>query len=684
MIIQNFTRNDFIKSGISDLTLNEYINNGYLLETPDCWQLKYPELYKNKPTDYYNMRLKNPTENKKYIKPKELCSRLFRPLALSPNIISNRNEYIIITEGEKKAIKAVQEGFNCLALSGVWAWKRTPKDDETEINADIIPDIVNLDLKNKTIYLCYDNDMWSKPQVKQALYHFSAYLIAEKQAIVKIIKLPEIDDKIGLDDYLIKYDENNFQELLNNAKTLDLSVIQNILSDKIDSNENFPIDIFPANIKNIIIDLHKRLDAPLEYIACVFLVTVSMLMDYRFYINANPASNFIEYPILWLALVGKPSQKKTPCLKIGKKILDNFEAILLEKYEIKLEQYKKDYIQYKAELEVYKQFIKQGKNAEIPKEPRKPLKPRITTQNATVEALCMAINSNKDIMLGIGIFTDELAHLFKSFNQYKGGGGNDKEYFLQAWCKDRQNIIRKGTDEDFIVEASHNIIGGIQPKVLDETLFKKGIESTDGMLERWLFCCTGYEETGILPDFKEKYDISVLKNCCEKIFKYKINNTPKGYKFDDNALIQFKTFFKEISDLKKSNSISNLIASYMSKQISYVARFSLVLHCIENIEKDEISINTLNNAIELSKYFIYCFHKLLNERITINPLEDYTLNLLRIKNIKTISPTELYKKNISCFRTLEMAKIALENLASKGYGRICKSGTRGYKFIFYG
>ena len=61
MIIQNFTRNDFIKSGISDLTLNEYINNGYLLETPDCWQLKYPELYKNKPTDYYNMRLKNPT-----------------------------------------------------------------------------------------------------------------------------------------------------------------------------------------------------------------------------------------------------------------------------------------------------------------------------------------------------------------------------------------------------------------------------------------------------------------------------------------------------------------------------------------------------------------------------------------------------------------------------------------------
>lgn len=683
MIIQNFTKNDLKKSGISDLTLNEYIKNGYLIDMPDYWKLKYPELYDNKPTDYYNMRMKNPIEDKKYIKPKELCSKLFRPLALSPNIISNRNEYIIITEGEKKAIKAVQEGFNCLALSGVWAWKKTPKDDETETNADIIPDIANLDLKNKTIYLCYDNDMWSKHQVKQALYHFSAYLIAEKKAIVKIIKLPENDDKIGLDDYLIKYDKNKFQNLLNNAEVLNLGKIQNILSDKIDINMNFPIDIFPENITNLIIDLHKRLDAPLEYIGCVFIVIVSMLMDYRFYINANPASNFIEHPILWLALVGKPSQKKTPCLKIGKKILDNFEAMLLEKYEIELEQYKKDYIKYKVELEAYKQFIKQGKNAEIPNEPRKPLKPRITTQNATVEALCMAINSNKDIMLGIGIFTDELAHLFKSFNQYKSTGGNDKEYFLQAWNKDRQNIIRKGSDEDFIVEASHNIIGGIQPKVLDETLFKKGIESTDGMIERWLFCCTDYEETGILPDFKEQYDISALKNCCEKIFKYKINNIPKEYKFEEKALIQFKTFFKTMSNNKKSNNISDLMASYMSKQISYVARFSLVLHCIGNIEKDEISINTLNNAIKLSKYFIYCFHKLSNERITINPLENYTLELLRIKNIKTISPTELYKKNISRFKSHEMAKITLENLASKGYGRICRSGTRGYKFIFY-
>ena len=122
----------------------------------------------------------------------------------------------------------------------------------------------------------------------------------------------------------------------------------------------------------------------------------------------------------------------------------------------------------------------------------------------------------------------------------------------------------------------------------------------------------------------------------------------------------------------------------MVKQKSYIARFSLILHCMSNLENDKISVQTLNNAVKLSQYFISCFSNITNEKIDTNPNEEYTLELLRTKKYTTITPNELYKKNKSRFYTLENAKITLENLASKGYGRICKSGTRGYKFIFYG
>ena len=694
MIVSDFTRNDFKKSGISDLTLNEYIQNGYLTSTPDFWKLKYPAMHENKPTEYYNLRYKNPVGSK-YIKPKDVCSRLFRPLALSPNIISNRNEYVIITEGEKKAIKAVQEGFNCIALAGVWAWKQKPKEnddnkdtddiDTDNSSSDIIPDISSFDFTNKVIYLCYDNDMWIKPQVKQALYRFSAYLIAEKKAIVRIIKLPECTEKLGLDDYLIKYENEEFKKLLDNAESIDLKKIQHTLSGKSDLKINFPVEIFPENIKNLAINLHKRLDAPLEYICCTFLLTVSMLMDYRFKVNANPSSNWIEYPILWCALVGKPSQKKTPCLKIGKKILDKFEAQLQTIYQEKLDEYNDKLFKYKIELKEYKKNIEDKKNnitiAKLPKEPTKPPKPHLTIQNATVEALYTAIDSNKEYVYGVGLFIDELSHLLNGFNQYKKGGGNDKEYFLQAWCRDTQTFVRKGSNEDITIEASHNIIGGIQPKVLDNTLFLKGIDSTEGMIERWLYCCTDYEETGDLPEYDNNYEVSAIQNCCEKIFGYK--NTPKEYKFDKNAHNHFKYLCKTITESVKSDNKTDLEKSYLLKQKSYIARIALILHCIENLDKPEISKDTLNNAFKVSNYFICCFENLITDRITSNKIEDYALNLLRLKGLKEITPSALEKLNTSRFKKGE-GKAILENLASKGYGRVCKSGTRGHKFIFYG
>lgn len=207
----DFMRSDWEKSGISTAVINDYINNGYIKVDTDGYYIYYPDLYKNCRTDYYNKRLRFPTKDCKYIKPKSYDSRAFKPLHLNPQCLINPKEYLIITEGEKKAIKAVQEGFNCIALSGVWAWKKTPdktldkgankKDeviiysDEDFLDTDIIPDIANANFNGKEIYLCYDNDMWQKEQVKNALYLFSAYLISEKKAIVKIIELPKMEEK---------------------------------------------------------------------------------------------------------------------------------------------------------------------------------------------------------------------------------------------------------------------------------------------------------------------------------------------------------------------------------------------------------------------------------------------------------------------------------------------------------
>ena len=159
-----------------------------------------------------------------------------------------------------------------------------------------------------------------------------------------------------------------------------------------------------------------------------------------------------------------------------------------------INEYNRQYGSYKIEMEKYKKAVKKNENpGALPKEPEKPQRPRLMTQDITKESLAYLMNINSKFHLGLAIFVDELAFFLKSWNQYKRGG-NDMEYFLASWSRERQNIVRKSDKSDYTFDASHNIIGSIQPKVLYETLFGKGVDCYNGMIERWLYCCSEYIE----------------------------------------------------------------------------------------------------------------------------------------------------------------------------------------------
>lgn len=694
----SFMVQDFKNSGINYKTIKKYQDMEYIEETDDYWKLYYPELYEDRITNYWNIRYKNPDPQKgKYVKPKGQTSRLFRPLDLSPDVLRNPKKAIILTEGDKKAIKAVQEGFPCLSLGGVWSWKRTP-DKELEISdvfnydtgeeiicqADIIPDIANANFENKEIFLCYDNDMWSNEKVKQALYSLAAYLIYEKKAKVKIIILPKGDAK-GLDDYLIANGAEQFKMLMEQAKTVTLKDIRSELSEK-SKPVNFPLEFFPPKISELIKDLHVRMDAPIEYIASVFISVISILIDGHYTIMANSNSNWVEYPILWIAIVGTPSQKKSPCLKLGKEIIDDLEICLNGIYEINRSEYKRQVDFRKLTINKLKKQAKKYETIninDIPPEPEEPLRARLTTQNTTTESLAYIVNANSSMNLGVAFYLDELSYLLKSFNQYKRGG-NDIEYYLQAWSRAKQNIVRKSSKTDYTIEIGHNIIGSIQPKVLQETLLKQGLELYNGMVERWLFCCSDYNETGFSMDSDTDYDISLFINFCRELFSEIISNPNEKtlFEFSSQARATFLEFCNAMVEVKKSAKLTDLDKSYFQKQTNYVARFALIHNCFSNYKDKVISEVSVIKAIKLSKYFINCYKNIIRNNTLINSIDERTINYLVTKDIDRISPTQLYKNNESLFKSKDMAKNVLERLSRKGYGRISKA-KNGLTFIFY-
>lgn len=171
----NFVYQDFDNSGINRDVTDRYINKGLLIPNDNGWKMIYVQLYSGKKTEYYNQRQIKYEGKRKYLNPKGVTSQLFRPIDLPIEAILDKETPIIITEGCKKAVKATQEGFYCVAVAGVNNWKMKPKEndgkefDDIDEVADIIPDIKNWDIEGKTIILCFDSDLWEKEQVKQRL-----------------------------------------------------------------------------------------------------------------------------------------------------------------------------------------------------------------------------------------------------------------------------------------------------------------------------------------------------------------------------------------------------------------------------------------------------------------------------------------------------------------------------------
>jgi hypothetical protein len=80
-------------------------------------------------SEYARVKLDNVgPDGKRYLSPKGRPNRLYVPPILDPSVLRDPSVTLYVTEGEKKAAKATQEGFPCIGLSGVWGWRTKDAD----------------------------------------------------------------------------------------------------------------------------------------------------------------------------------------------------------------------------------------------------------------------------------------------------------------------------------------------------------------------------------------------------------------------------------------------------------------------------------------------------------------------------------------------------------------------------
>lgn len=108
--------------------------------------------------------------------------------------LADPNVALLITEGEKKALKANQEGLACVGLGGLWNWQAAGRP---------IADLDRIDWFERETTIAPDSDAWTRPDLLQPVFALGKEL-ETRGAKVAVLKLPAGSDgtKVGLDDYL--------------------------------------------------------------------------------------------------------------------------------------------------------------------------------------------------------------------------------------------------------------------------------------------------------------------------------------------------------------------------------------------------------------------------------------------------------------------------------------------------
>lgn len=106
---------------------------------------------------------------------------------------------LVITEGEKKAVKACLTGIPTVALAGVWNYKSGKK------HITMLDEFKLFDLRKTKVEICYDSDLSSNEHVRAAINGLAAEIARLKPKSVSFVMLDgdsTEDSKVGLDDYL--------------------------------------------------------------------------------------------------------------------------------------------------------------------------------------------------------------------------------------------------------------------------------------------------------------------------------------------------------------------------------------------------------------------------------------------------------------------------------------------------
>jgi len=345
-------------------------------------------------------------------------------------------------------------------------------------------------------------------------------------------------------------------------------------------------EIFPPSIAKALRLIGKNLPYDDVSMAMVFMTSMANMLSLGTRINGNRLTKY-EVPInIYLALVARSGKKKTPLLKF---LSDDPVSEVLRQIA-------------SSNTRLMNAWQNDCRGKSKDQRPPKPVPLELRINDYTGEALVVALKKSDEQGRSILIQRDEIKAIFSNLNAYRAGRGADEQQLLELYDGTPYRGLRIGDSDRGYSRASVNILGAIQPGVLEE-LIQKGDDS--GQWARFAFSMLP-DRIAQLPTVADPVQINAREAAAIELqnvasWLYELN--PRTYFLDADSVDLFSRYeFQKQAEAQDAKLSAH--ASLFGKSAGKVLRYAGILHLLwaykETIDPSiSVPLRVLKIAIEL-------------------------------------------------------------------------------------
>ena len=383
------------------------------------------------------------------------------------------------------------------------------------------------------------------------------------------------------------------------------------LAFKLPPVEPFPLEIFPAPVADLIRHGARSIGCPLDFLAVAVLPvagaaigrSASLLLKSRYFASAS----------IYAACVGLPGDGKSPAVSVVASPMRRIDEANFDEWEA-------ERIRFQVASEEFQQATKAAKSKDSERPCQSPQEAH-SARHETGLVGDITIESMDDIMeqnpRGLLQVLDEASSLMTSMNQYRGGKGSDRQWYMSTWSGEPRTVDRKGNAENIPIRVPHpflGIVGGIVPDMVGSFCDERGRH--DGFIDRFLFTYpdpvpkSGWREEGIPDDAVVEWS-KIITRLHTAPLSVGSPGVPQVVHFSPEG----RTAWGEMIDAhhaeQRTAGFPASLSGPWAKLEQYAGRLVLVLHMLDLAADSsldmstipEVSCDTVRNAALLLSYF---------------------------------------------------------------------------------